>query len=108
MQVKKQQLEPDMEQLTGTKLGKEYSNAVYCHLAYLTYMRSTSCKIHMQCLDESQAGVKIDRRHINSIRYADDITLMAESEEELQSLLMRVKKQKKKKKNWLETQHSKN
>ena len=42
MQLKKQQLEPDMEHLMGTKLGKEYSNAVYCHLAYLTYMQSTS------------------------------------------------------------------
>ena len=42
MQVKKQQLELDMEQLTGSKLGKEYSKAVYCHPAYLTYMQSTS------------------------------------------------------------------
>ena len=42
MQVKKQQLEPDMEQWTGSKLGKEYVNAVYCHPAYLTYMQSTS------------------------------------------------------------------
>ena len=43
MQVKKQQLEPDMEQWTGSKLGKEYVKAVYCHPAYLTYMQSTSC-----------------------------------------------------------------
>ena len=42
MQVKKQELEPDMEQKTGSKLGKEYVKAVYCHLAYLTYMQSTS------------------------------------------------------------------
>ena len=42
MQVKKQQLEPDMEQQTGSKLGKEYVKAVYCHPAYLTYMHSTS------------------------------------------------------------------
>ena len=42
MQVKKQQLELDMEQKTGSKLGKEYINAVYCHHAYLTYMQSTS------------------------------------------------------------------
>ena len=42
MQVKKQQLEPDMEQQTGSKLGKEYVKAVYCNLAYLTYMQSTS------------------------------------------------------------------
>ena len=45
MQVKKQQLEPDMEQWTGSKLGKEYIKAVYCHLAYLTYMQNTSCKM---------------------------------------------------------------
>ena len=44
MQVKKQQLEPDMEQQTGSKLGKEYVNTVYCHPAYLTYMQSTSWK----------------------------------------------------------------
>ena len=45
MQVKKQQLEPDMEQRTGSKLGKEYIKAVYCHRAYLTYMQYTSCEI---------------------------------------------------------------
>ena len=45
MQVKKQQLEPDMEQQTGSKLRKEYVKAVYCHPAYLTYMQSTSCKM---------------------------------------------------------------
>ena len=45
MQVKKQQLEPDMEQGNDSKLGKEYVKAVYCHPAYLTYMQSTSCKI---------------------------------------------------------------
>ena len=45
MQVKKQQLEPDMEQQTGSKLGKEYVKAVYCHPAYLIYMQSTSCEM---------------------------------------------------------------
>ena len=45
MQVRKQQLEPDMEQQTGSKLGKEYVKAVYCHPAYLTYMQSTSCEM---------------------------------------------------------------
>ena len=45
MQVKKQQLEPYMEQLTGSKLGKEYDKAVYCHSAHLTYMQSTSFKM---------------------------------------------------------------
>ena len=45
MQVKKEQLEPDMEQQTGLKLGKEYVKAVYCHPAYLIYMQSTSCEM---------------------------------------------------------------
>ena len=45
MQVKKQQLELDMEQQTGSKYGKEYVKAVYCHPAYLTYMQSTSCEM---------------------------------------------------------------
>ena len=45
MQVKKQRLEPDMEQGTGSKLGKQYVKAVYCHPAYLTYMQSTSCEM---------------------------------------------------------------
>ena len=45
MKVKKQQLEPDMEQQTGSKLGKAYDKAVYCHPAYLTYMQSTSCEM---------------------------------------------------------------
>ena len=45
VQVKKQQLEPDMEQQTGSKLGKEYNKAVYCHPTYLTYMHRTSCEI---------------------------------------------------------------
>ena len=45
MQVKKQQLEPDMEKWIGSELGKEYVKAVYCHPAYLTYMQSTSCEM---------------------------------------------------------------
>ena len=57
-------------------------------------------------LDEAQAGIKIGGRNINNLRYADDITLMAESKEELNSLLMKVKE--KSEKNWLKTQHSKN
>ena len=80
MQVRKQQLELDMEQQTGSKLGKEYIKAVYCHPAYYI-MRNAG-------LDEAQAGIKIARRNINNLRYADDTTLMAESEEELKSLLM--------------------
>ena len=84
MQVKKQQLEPDMKQLTGSKLGKEYDKAVYCHPAYLTY--SAEYIMQNARLDESQAGIKIARKNISNFRYADDTTLMAESEEELNSL----------------------
>ena len=85
MQVRKQQLELDMEQQTGSKKEKEYVKVVYCHPAYLTSMQSTSW--------ETQAGIKIAGRHINKLRYADDTTLMAESEEELKSLLMKVKEE---------------
>ena len=93
MQVKKQLLELDMEQQTGSKEEKEYIKAVYCHPAYLTTMQSTSWE--MPCWDEAQAGIKIAGRNINNLRYADDITLMAESEEELKSLLMKVKESEK-------------
>ena len=76
-----------MEQQTGSKQEKEYVKVVYCHLAYLTYaeyiMRNAG-------LEEAQAGIKIARRNINNLRYADDPTLMAESEE-LKSLLVKVK-----------------
>ena len=71
-----------MEQ-TGSKLGKEYIKAVYCHSAEYIMQNAR--------LDEAQAGIKIAGRTINNLRYADDITLMAESEEELKSLLMKVK-----------------
>ena len=91
MQVKKQQLELDMEQQTGSKLGKEYIKAVYCHPAYLTYMQSTYI-MRNAGLEEAQAGIKIARRNINNLRYADDTTLMAESKE-LKSLLMKVKEE---------------
>ena len=90
MQVKKPQLEPDMEQQTGSKLGKEYVKAVYFHPAYLTHMQSTSCE--MPGRREAQDGIKIAGRNINNLRYADDTTLMAESEEELKSLDIEVKR----------------
>ena len=89
MQNKKQQLEPDMEQQTGSKLVEEYIKAVYCHPAYLYaeyIMRNAG-------LEEAQAGIKIARRNINNLRYADDTTLMAESKEKLKSLLMKVKEE---------------
>ena len=80
MRVRKQQLELDMEQQTGSKLGKEYVKAVYCHPAYAR-------------LDEAQGGIKVAGRNINNLRYADDTTLKAESEEKLKSLLMNVKEE---------------
>ena len=90
MQVKKKQLKLDMEQQTGSKSGKEYIKAVYCHPAYITYaeyiMRNAG-------LDEAQAGIKIARRNINNLGYVVDTTLTAESKEELKSLLMKVKEE---------------
>ena len=79
-----------MEQNTGSKLGKKYIKAVYCHPVYLTYMQSTSCEMPgwMNYKLESRSG-----RNINSLRYADDIMLMAESQWELKSLLMRLKEE---------------
>ena len=79
-----------MEQGTGSKLVKKDTVAIYCHPAYLTYIRRISCK--MLRLDESQAGIKIVKRNINNLIYADT-TLMAESKEKLKSLLMRVKEE---------------
>ena len=78
-----------MEQWTDSKLGKEYIKAVYCHPAYLTYSEYIMWSAG---LDEAQAGIKIARRNIN-LSYADDITLMAESEEELKCVLIKVKEE---------------
>ena len=80
MQVKKQQLELGMDQQTSSKLGKEYIKAVYCHLAYL-FNLCTEYLVRNTGLDEVQAWIKIAGRNINNLRYADDTTLMAESEE---------------------------
>ena len=76
-----------MEQRTGSKLGKVYVKAVYCHPAYLTYIEYIMRNAR---LDEAQVGIKIAGRNINNLRYADDTTLMAESEEELKSFLIKV------------------
>ena len=84
MQVRKQQLELNIEQHTDFKLEKEYIKAVYCHPAYLTSKQSISC--------EAQAEIKIARRSINNLRCANDSSLMAESKE-LKSLLMKVKEE---------------
>ena len=91
MQVKKQQVELDMEQQTGSKYGKEYIKAVYCHPAHLTYRQSTSWEklVWMKHKVESRLPGKISITSDN----ADDTTLMAESKEELKSLLMKVKEE---------------
>ena len=82
-------MELDKEQQTGSKLGKEYIKAIYCLSAYLCakYMMQNARLVDLQ------AGIKIARRDINNLRYADDTTLMAESEEKLKSLLKSVKEE---------------
>ena len=95
--------ELDMERCTGSKLGKEYIKAVL-YPAYLIYMQSTSCKTLGWM--KQQAGLKTARRNINNLIYADDTTLIAESEAELKSFLMKLKEESEKA--GLKFQHSKN
>ena len=90
MQLKKQQLEPDMEQQTGSKLGKESVKAVYCHPAYLAYMQNILC--------ETLGWMKhnLESRLLGEISIISDMqitTLMAECKEELKSILMKVKEE---------------
>ena len=102
MQVKKQQLALDMKQWTGSKLEKEYVKAgILSPCLFNLYAEKIMWNAG---LDEAQAGIKIAGRNNNNLRYTDDATLMTESEEELKSLLMKVKDWK----SWLKTQHSKN
>ena len=89
MQVKKHQLELDMEQQTGSKSGKEY---IKCILSPCLFNFYTEYIMWAAGLDETQAGIKTAGRNINNLRYADDTNFMAESEE-LKSLLMKVKKE---------------
>ena len=91
MQVKKQHLELDMEQQTGSKLGKEYVNAYILSPCLVNFyaeyiMRNTG-------LDEAQAGIEIARRNINNLRYADDTNVTAERKEELNTLLLILKEE---------------
>ena len=91
MQVKKQQLEPDMEQQTGSKLGKNVGQGyILSSCLFNLYVENI---MQNAGLDEAQAGIKIARRNINNHRYTDGTTLMAESEEELKSLLVKVKEE---------------
>ena len=103
MQVKKQQLELDMEQQTGSKLEKEYVKAgILSPCLFNLYAEKIMWNAG---LDEAQAGIKIAGRNNNNLRYTDDATLMTESEEELKRLLMRVKEEWK---SWSKSQHTKN
>ena len=99
MQIKKQQLELDMEQQTSSKLGKEYVKAAYCHHVYLTYMQSTSWEM------AGWMKHKLESRLLGEISTTSGmqmITLMAESKE-LKNLLMKVKEESEK--SWLKIQH---
>ena len=91
MQIKKQLSEPDMEQQTGSKLGKEYIKPVHFHPAYLTYISNTSCKM------PDFMKQKLESRLLGEISITSDMQMtppfMAESEEELKSLLMKVKEE---------------
>ena len=103
MQVRKQQLELDMEQQTGSRSGKEYVKAVSSPCLLNLYsehiMRNAG-------LEEAKTGIKNARSNINNLRYSNDTTLMAGSVEELKRLLMKVKEENGK--SWLKAQHSEN
>ena len=90
MQVRKQQSELDMEQQTGSKLGKEFMKAVYCHHAYLTYMQNTSCKM------PGWMNHKLESRLLREISITSDMQMtppLWQKAEELKSLLMKVKEE---------------
>ena len=89
MQFKKKQLEADMEKWTGSKLGKDYNQG--CILSPCLFNLYAEYIMWNAWLDEAQAGIKTAMRNINNVRYAVDTTLMAESEDELKSLLMKEK-----------------
>ena len=88
MQVRKQQLELDMEQQTGQIRKGVHQGCILSPCLFNLYVEYI---VRNAGLEEAQAGIKNPRRNINNLRYADDTTLMAESKEELKSLLMKVK-----------------
>ena len=103
MQVKKQQLEPDMEQWTGSKLGKEYIKAVYCHPAYLTYIQSASCEM------PGWMKHKLESRLLGEISITSDMQMTPP----LQQKAKRTKEpldegERGEWKTWLKAQHSEN
>ena len=91
MQVKKEQLELDMEQQTGSQIRKGERQG--CILSPRLFNLNAEYIMRNTGLDEAQAGIKVARRNFNNLRYADDTTFMAESKEELKSLLMKVKEE---------------
>jgi len=101
MQVNKQQLELDMEQQTGSKLGKEFVKAVYCHPAYL-YAEYIMWNVRK---DEAQARIKITRRSINNLRLADDTPIYGRKWRTKEPL---DETERGEWKSWLKTQHSEN
>ena len=103
MQVKKQQLEPDLNNLLDQNWERNTSRLYTVILLFKLYAEYI---IRNARLDEAQARIKNVQRNINSLRYADDTTFMADSKEQLKSLLMKVKE--KSEKSGLNTQHSKN
>ena len=103
MQVRKQQLELDMEQ-DWFHIGKGVRQG--CILSPCLFNFYAEYIMRNAGLEETQAGLKIAGRNVNTLRYADDTTLMVESEEELKSLLMKLKEESEK--NWLNAQHSEN
>ena len=90
MQAKKQHFEPDMEQQTGSKLKGVCQGCILSPCLFNLYAKYIMRKA---VLEEAQAGIKIRGRNINNLRYADDTTLMAESEEKLRNHLMKVKEE---------------
>ena len=103
IQVKKQQLGLDMEQWTGSILGKEYVKTAYCHPAYLACIQSTSCE--MPGWMKHKLESRLRERNTSNLREADDTTLMAENIEDLKPL---DESEKGEWKRWLKTQRSEN
>ena len=102
MQVKKQQLELDMEQQTGSKLGKEYVKAVYCHPAYLTYMQSTSCKM------KGWMKHKLESRLPGEISIASDVQMTPYGRKWRRTKGPLDESKRGEWKSWFKIQHSKN
>ena len=91
MQIKKQQLEPDMEQWNNFKIGKGEHQS--CILSPCLFNLHAEYIMGNGRLDEAQAGIKMAKRNVNKLTYANDAILMAESKEELKNILTRVKEE---------------